>query len=125
MPGGAQTFFVGSFTHALDAKRRLEELAARLTTEGRTVHLALTAGVFAFLIPFASHRTFLLLLSRRTRNERREPWPEAELPVVTVQLPVFNERHVVERLIDAVGHRFFAEDVMTGGELLVTLTEYD
>jgi cellulose synthase/poly-beta-1,6-N-acetylglucosamine synthase-like glycosyltransferase len=64
--------------------------------------LALTAGVFAFLIPFASHRTFLLLLSRRSRNEYRERWPEDELPLVTVQLPLYNERHVVERLIDAV-----------------------
>ena len=64
--------------------------------------LALTVGVLAFLLPFASHRTFLLLLSRRRRPELREPWPEDDLPWVTVQLPVFNERHVVARLIDAV-----------------------
>ncbi len=63
--------------------------------------LTLTAGVFAFLIPFASHRTFLLFLSRRRRSELREPWPEPELPRVTVQLPIYNERNVVERLIDA------------------------
>ena len=62
--------------------------------------LALTAGVFAFLIPFASHRTFLLLLSRRRRAENRDAWPESDLPRVTVQLPVYNERHVIERLID-------------------------
>ena len=63
--------------------------------------LTLTVGVFAFLIPFASHRTFLLFLSRRRRAEHRDPWPESELPRVTVQLPVYNERHVIERLIDA------------------------
>lgn len=63
--------------------------------------LVLTAGVFAFLIPFASHRSFLLLMSRRPRTERRDPVPECALPAVTVQLPVFNERHVIERLIDA------------------------
>jgi len=63
--------------------------------------LVLTAGVFAFLIPFASHRTHLLLLSRRPRSARRDPWPEAELPRVTIQLPVYDERHVVERLVDA------------------------
>lgn len=63
--------------------------------------LVLTGGVLAFLLPFASHRTYLLLLSRRVRKEIRVPWPEEALPHVTVQLPVFNERHVVERLIDA------------------------
>lgn len=63
--------------------------------------LALTVGVFAFLIPFASHRTLLMVLSRRRVDEARAPWPSDELPVVTVQLPVFNERHVVRRLVDA------------------------
>jgi cellulose synthase/poly-beta-1,6-N-acetylglucosamine synthase-like glycosyltransferase len=63
--------------------------------------VALTLGVLAFLVPFASHRTFLLLLARRRRSECRDPWPEEELPRVTVQLPVYNERHVVARLIDA------------------------
>ena len=63
--------------------------------------LVLTAGVFAFLIPFASHRTHLLLLSRRAREEIRDPWPEDDLPVVTVQLPMYNERAVAERAIDA------------------------
>ena len=34
--------------------------------------------------------------------EQADPINPAELPVVTVQLPVFNELYVVERLIDAV-----------------------
>jgi cellulose synthase/poly-beta-1,6-N-acetylglucosamine synthase-like glycosyltransferase len=63
--------------------------------------LVLTAGVFAFLIPFAAHRTHLLLLSRRAREEMRDPWQEDDLPVVTVQLPMYNERAVAERAIDA------------------------
>ncbi len=63
--------------------------------------LALTAGVFAFLIPFASHRTYLLFLSRRPRPEIREAWPEDRLPRVTVQLPMYNERAVAARAIDA------------------------
>lgn len=63
--------------------------------------LVLTCGVFAFLIPFASHRSHLLLLSRRTKHENREPWPEDELPRVTVQLPMYNERAVAARAIDA------------------------
>jgi len=64
--------------------------------------LTATAGVFAFLIPFASHRSYLLLLSSRCRREEvREPCPEDELPRVTVQLPMYNERAVAERVIDA------------------------
>jgi cellulose synthase/poly-beta-1,6-N-acetylglucosamine synthase-like glycosyltransferase len=64
--------------------------------------LGLTVGVFAFLIPFASHRTYLLMQSRRPRDEIRDAWPEERLPRVTVQLPIYNERAVVGRLIDAV-----------------------
>ena len=63
--------------------------------------LVATAGVFAFLIPFASHRSHLLLLSRRARREPEESWPEDRLPRVTIQLPVYTERTVVERAIDA------------------------
>ena len=62
--------------------------------------LALTGMVFAFLIPFASHRTYLLLLSRRTREEIRTPWPEDTLPRVTVQLPMYNESTVATRVIE-------------------------
>jgi cellulose synthase/poly-beta-1,6-N-acetylglucosamine synthase-like glycosyltransferase len=63
--------------------------------------LTATAVVFAFLIPFASHRSYLLLMSRRGREEMIEPWPDDELPCVTVQLPMYNERAVAERVIDA------------------------
>jgi len=63
--------------------------------------IALTALIFAFLIPFAAHRTHLLLLSRRPREEIRAPWPDASLPAVTVQLPMYNEYAVAGRAIDA------------------------
>ena len=72
-----------------------------MTDQTAVLILVLTVGVLALLLPFASHRTYLLLLSRRARKEVRSPWPEEALPHVTVQLPVFNERHVVGRLIDA------------------------
>lgn len=64
--------------------------------------LAATATVFAVLIPFATHRSWLLLLSRRVRSEIRRPWPDDRLPRVTVQLPMYNEREVAARVIDAV-----------------------
>jgi len=63
--------------------------------------LGATAAVFSFLIPFASHRSYLLLLSRRPRREIRYPWAEDRLPRVTVQLPMYNESAVAARVIDA------------------------
>ena len=68
--------------------------------------LVLTGGVLLFLLPFASHRTYLLWLAHRGPGREgpapeRGPWPAAELPRVTIQLPVYNEAAVVERLVDA------------------------
>ncbi len=65
------------------------------------ITLVVTAGVLALLVPFALHRTYLLWLSRRKRSAIRDPWPESELPRVTIQLPVYNELHVIRRLVDA------------------------
>ncbi|MEM7416440.1 MAG: glycosyltransferase [Gemmatimonadota bacterium] len=60
-----------------------------------------TAALFAVLIPFATHRSWLLWMSRRARAAIREPWPEESLPFVTVQIPLYNERAVAGRVIDA------------------------
>ncbi len=69
------------------------------------VAVALYAVVLALLLPFAGHRLTLLALSRRpppvADPEQGHAGDRAARPRVTVQLPVFNERHVVERLIDA------------------------
>ncbi len=51
---------------------------------------------------YGFHSLYLLWLYRRTAGHRAEPPPPAEWPRVTVQLPVFNELHTVERLITAV-----------------------
>jgi cellulose synthase/poly-beta-1,6-N-acetylglucosamine synthase-like glycosyltransferase len=74
--------------------------------------LGATAAVFAFLIPFASHRSYLLLLSRRPREEIRDPWPEDRLPRVTVQLPMYNERAVAARAIDAAARLDYPTDLL-------------
>lgn len=64
------------------------------------------AVVAAYLVVLSAlslnglHRLWLLWAWRQSRSPAVPPTPAA-WPVVTVQLPVFNERYVVERLIDA------------------------
>jgi len=61
-------------------------------------------SALGFLSLYGLHRVWLLAqwrLLRRTRPKAVSSLPE-NLPLVTVQLPVFNERFVAERLVDAV-----------------------
>jgi hypothetical protein len=62
------------------------------------------AGVQLLLAAYSSHRW--VVLWRAARARRRRPAAAAprreRVPFVTVQLPVYNERAVVERLVDAV-----------------------
>ncbi len=71
--------------------------------------LLATAGVLALLVPFALHRTHLLFLARRAGRGGVEGW-EGALPLVTVQLPVYNEAGVVERLVDAAAALDYPRD---------------
>ena len=64
---------------------------------GSLIYLA----TLALLIPFGAHRLRLLWLRfRRPARSEAAQW-DGPLPHVTVQLPVYNEANVVERLIDA------------------------
>ena len=58
---------------------------------------------FLGLVLFGAHRIHLILLYLRHRGEAQEsPLPFDTLPRVTVQLPIYNEKFVVDRLIDSV-----------------------
>ena len=60
----------------------------------------LVLGVLAF---FGLHRFYLVVWYLCTRNRRPvQPPDPAEWPVVTVQLPLYNEMYVAPRLIAAV-----------------------
>lgn len=62
---------------------------------------------------YGAHRAHMVLLDRRHRGQGpKAPLgpDDAELPVVTVQLPLYNERYVVERLIDAVARLDYPQD---------------
>jgi cellulose synthase/poly-beta-1,6-N-acetylglucosamine synthase-like glycosyltransferase len=65
--------------------------------------VALYLVILLFLAVYGFHRSHLVYLYYKHRDRR--PRPEGkfvDLPAVTVQLPLFNEMYVVERLLDAV-----------------------
>lgn len=65
------------------------------------VLLQLMASLFILLYGFSQF--YLVLKAKRKKAiEPIGPIENSELPQVTVQLPVYNEKYVVERLIDAV-----------------------
>jgi cellulose synthase/poly-beta-1,6-N-acetylglucosamine synthase-like glycosyltransferase len=69
--------------------------------------MALLIPYFIVLVLLASygfHRYVLVYLYYKNRKNRTvgPPGEFAELPRVTVQLPIFNEQFVVERLLDAI-----------------------
>lgn len=93
--------------------------------------VVLHGAVLALLLPLAGHRVHLLRLSRRPRpagdlpfapgvpvvaasnvalSGRGVPRFARAWPRVTVQLPVFNEVHVVERAIDAACRLSYPRD---------------
>src|SRR5689334_14922445 len=71
------------------------------------VFLILYFAVLLLLCSYGVHRAHLVWLCVRHEKELkaalvRVEVPESELPLVTVQLPLYNEATVVERLLDAV-----------------------
>ncbi len=70
-----------------------------------TILLIFYFSVLVALSFYGLHRYMMTFLYRRHRKDNPEPcalYGDGALPVVTVQLPCFNERYVIERLIDAV-----------------------
>ena len=60
---------------------------------------------------YGFHR--LMILSLYLKHSRKRPEPAKkfdELPLVTVQLPCFNEMHVMERLLDSVSGLDYPKD---------------
>ncbi|MEZ4436809.1 MAG: glycosyltransferase [bacterium] len=71
-------------------------------TIGEITFLALYFAVLAALCFYGAHRYQMAWLYHRHRRDAPKRPADAPLPVVTIQLPVFNERYVVRRLIDHV-----------------------
>ncbi len=59
--------------------------------------------IFGLLCVFGVHRYYLAYLFNKHKNQITKPKRRfKKLPIVTVQLPIYNEMYVVERLISAV-----------------------
>jgi cellulose synthase/poly-beta-1,6-N-acetylglucosamine synthase-like glycosyltransferase len=72
-------------------------------TPAETVILATYFFVLVILAVYGWHRYYLVYLYMK--NKDRRPVPNgtlASLPPVTIQLPIYNEMYVADRLIDAV-----------------------
>ncbi|MBI1850830.1 MAG: glycosyltransferase [Planctomycetes bacterium] len=62
-------------------------------------------AIVSILAVFGLHRCYMVFLYKKHRANKPRPkglFPSNDLPRVTIQLPIFNELYVVERLLDAV-----------------------
>ena len=72
-------------------------------TTAETLTLAAYFFVLIILAVYGWHRYYLVYLYMRNRDKEPRPGPALDpLPVVTIQLPLYNEMYVADRLIAAV-----------------------
>jgi cellulose synthase/poly-beta-1,6-N-acetylglucosamine synthase-like glycosyltransferase len=71
-------------------------------TTGETLVLATYFFVLVILAVYGWHRYYLVYLYMKNKDRHPEPMGMERLPKVTVQLPIYNEMYVADRLIDAV-----------------------
>ena len=72
-------------------------------TPSETIILVSYFFVLSILAVYGWHRYYLVYLYMRHKDSQPvEPAPLDPLPVVTVQLPIYNEMYVADRLIEAV-----------------------
>ena len=69
--------------------------------------LSVYLSILSIISLYGFHRILLAFRFYKHKNAVPKPlriYPDTELPVVTVQLPLFNEMYVAERLIEAVAN---------------------
>lgn len=73
--------------------------------------LGIYFGSFSVLVAYGMNRYFISYLFLRYNNQKiKKPDPFVDLPFVTVQLPVFNERYVIKMLIETVSRIDYPKD---------------
>jgi cellulose synthase/poly-beta-1,6-N-acetylglucosamine synthase-like glycosyltransferase len=82
-------------------------------TSAETLTLAAYFFVLIILAVYGWHRYYLVYLYMRNRDREPKPGPAlSPLPVVTVQLPLYNEVYVADRLIEAVCRIEYPRDLL-------------
>src|SRR6187402_2099226 len=78
-----------------------------------TLILATYFFVLVILAVYGWHRYYLVYLYMKNKDVRPVPaGPMEKLPVVTIQLPIYNEMYVADRLIDAVCEMDYPHDLL-------------
>src|SRR5690349_18419521 len=84
-----------------------------MTSLPQTLILVLYFFVLSILAIYGWHRYYLVYLYMKNRDRTPQPLPALEtLPPVTIQLPIFNEMYVADRLIDAVCEMDYPKDLL-------------
>jgi cellulose synthase/poly-beta-1,6-N-acetylglucosamine synthase-like glycosyltransferase len=82
-------------------------------TPAETITLAAYFFVLIILAVYGWHRYYLVYLYMSNRDKEPRPGPPlSPLPVVTVQLPLYNEMYVADRLIQAVCRIEYPRDLL-------------
>ena len=82
-------------------------------TPSETLILAVYFFVLVILAVYGWHRYYLVYLYMKNKNRQPVPaGPLETLPRVTVQLPIYNEMYVADRLIDAVCRIDYPRDLL-------------
>jgi len=71
--------------------------------------------VLSFLAIFGAHRYFMVYLYLKNKKNKPEPLREyapKDLPMVTIQLPMYNEMYVAQRLIDTVVKMDYPQELL-------------
>src|SRR2546423_4330973 len=76
--------------------------AVRLVTAITTVLIIVLASTSVLLLAFGVNLLYLTWRATRLRPARHDPAPRGTEPLVCVQIPIYDERYVAERVIDAV-----------------------
>ena len=82
-------------------------------TSAETLTLVAYFFVLIILAVYGWHRYYLVYLYLRHRDKEPKPGPElSPAPVVSVQLPLYNEMYVADRLIESVCHIDYPRELL-------------